>query len=111
MSEEEEEEVDIDNMTYLDVDKVYTEIGEFGRQQRLYALCLSALNIYGAWHMLQVRHRSTPFDAKVAHFSLCSTPSSATRCPSSARRPTRTPRTWALALITPSASASIWHFP
>ncbi len=37
----------------LDVDRVYGDIGEFGRGQRRFALGICLLNAYNAWHMLQ----------------------------------------------------------
>ncbi len=37
----------------LDVDLVYSDIGELGRGQTKFALGLCLLNAYNAWHMLQ----------------------------------------------------------
>ncbi len=37
----------------LDVDAIYGEIGELGRQQMRFCAALCLLNVYGAWHMLQ----------------------------------------------------------
>ena len=36
----------------LNIDKVFSEIGEFGRGQRGYTAVLCLFNCYGAWHMM-----------------------------------------------------------
>ena len=38
----------------MDIDGVFRAIGELGRQQLIYATYLCLLNVYAAFHMIQV---------------------------------------------------------
>ena len=45
----------------MDVDAVFREIGELGRQQLVYVAYMLMLNTYAAFHMIQVRHTDACF--------------------------------------------------
>ena len=38
----------------MDIDEIFKEIGELGRQQCIYGACFCLMNGYAAFHMLQV---------------------------------------------------------
>ena len=38
----------------MDIDEIFREIGELGRQQCIYGACFCLMNGYAAFHMLQV---------------------------------------------------------
>ena len=41
----------------MDVDAVFREIGELGRQHLVYVAYMLMLNTYAAFHMIQVKYR------------------------------------------------------
>ena len=41
----------------MDIDAIFIEIGELGRQQRIYGACFCLMNGYAAFHMLQVLNK------------------------------------------------------